>query len=147
VAAPDTAGAQAALFAREKDRVGEVGRSSLTALRSALAGRGMLGGGAEAKGTRDVITAGMRELGETGREQTIQEANRQNQWARTGYEGALQQRGQDIAARSSDMARESAQSEAAQQRAFEMDRLRFMANQGAQQQRQGAMQSLISRLY
>src|SRR3954465_2637129 len=82
---PDNSGAQANIFARAKDKVGQETAGSLTSLRSALAGRGMLGGGAEVRGTQNILTAGQGELGDTTREQAVTEANRQSDFAKTGY--------------------------------------------------------------
>jgi len=100
---PDTTNAQANIFARAKDQVGQETAGSLASLRSALAGRGMLGGGAEVRGTQNILTAGQGQLGETTRDQAVAEANRLNDFAKTGYEGAIAQRGQDITARGQDV--------------------------------------------
>lgn len=96
IQAPDTSAAQAAIFARAKDQVGQETSGSLAALRSALAARGMAGSGAEVKGTSNVLTSGQGQLGDTTREQAVQEAQRQNDFAKLGYQGAIEQRGQDI---------------------------------------------------
>jgi hypothetical protein len=110
---PDTSAAQANLFARAKDKVGLQTAGSLAALRSALAGRGMLGGGGEVRGAQNILTAGQAQLGDTTREQAIQEAGRLTDFAKMGYEGAITQRGQDITARGQDIsAQESARNAA-----------------------------------
>lgn len=96
IAAPDTSAAMAAVFNRAKDQVGRTTTGSLTALRSALASRGLLGGGVEGKSTANVITAGAGQLADTSREQAIQEGTRLNDFAKLGYQGAIEQRGQDI---------------------------------------------------
>lgn len=96
IEAPDTSAAQAAIFARAKDKVGAETSGSLASLRSALAGRGLLGGGAEVKGTSNILTGGQAQLGDTTREQAVQEAQRQNDFAKLGYQGKIEQRGQDI---------------------------------------------------
>jgi hypothetical protein len=96
IAVPDTSAAMAAVFNRAKDQVGKTTTGSLTALRSALASRGLLGGGIEGKATANTITAGAGQLADTTREQAIQEGNRQNDFAKLGYQGAIEQRGQDI---------------------------------------------------
>jgi len=103
VALPDTSAAQANIFARAKDKVGLQTAGSLAALRSALAGRGMLGGGGETRGAQNILTAGQAQLGDTTREQAIQEAGRLTDFAKMGYEGAITQRGQDITARGQDI--------------------------------------------
>src|SRR5215467_9802776 len=103
IALPDTSAAQANIFARAKDKVGLQTQGSLASLRSALAARGMLGGGAEARGTSNVLTAGQGQLGDTTREQAIQEAQRLTDFAKIGYQGAIDQRAQDITARGQDI--------------------------------------------
>jgi len=118
---PDTSAAQANIFARAKDRVGLQTAGSLASLRSALAGRGMLGGGAEVQGTQNILTAGQGQLGDTTREQAIQEGNRLTDFAKAGYEGAIQQRGQDIAARGQDISARNA----AADRALAANRTRY----------------------
>jgi hypothetical protein len=96
IAVPDTSAAMAAVFNRAKDQVGKTTTGSLTALRSQLASRGLLGGGVEGGATARTITAGAGQLADTTREQAIQEGNRQNDFAKLGYQGAIEQRGQDI---------------------------------------------------
>ncbi len=96
IAVPDTSAALAAVFNRAKDQVGQTTTGSLTALRSQLASRGLLGGGVESGATAKAITAGAGQLDDTTREQAIQEGNRQNDFAKLGYQGAIEQRGQDI---------------------------------------------------
>jgi hypothetical protein len=113
IALPDTSAAQANLFARAKDQVGLQTAGSLSSLRSALAGRGILGGGAEARGTQNVLTAGQGQLGQVSRDQAIQEAGRLTDFAKIGYEGAITQRGQDITARGQDIQAQEAARNAA----------------------------------
>jgi hypothetical protein len=96
IAAPDTSAALAAVFNRAKDQVGKTTTGSLTALRTALASRGLLGGGVEGNATGRVVTAGQGQLADTSREQAIQEGTRLNDFAKLGYQGAIEQRGQDI---------------------------------------------------
>jgi|SRR5262245_61607614 len=111
---PDTSAAQANIFARAKDKIGLETAGSLASLRSALAGRGLLGGGAEVRGAQNILTAGQGQLGDVTREQAIQEANRLTDFAKMGYEGAIAQRGQNISARNQDIqAREAAADRAA----------------------------------
>jgi len=96
VQAPDTSAAQAAVFNRAKDQVGQETSGSLAALRSALAARGLLGAGLEAKGSANVLMKGQQQLGDTTREQAIQEGQRLSDFAKLGYQGDIEQRGQDI---------------------------------------------------
>jgi len=110
---PDTSAAQANLFARAKDKVGLQTQGSMAALRSALAGRGMLGGGAEVRGAQNILTAGQGQLGDVTREQAIQEGQRLTDFAKMGYEGSITQRGQDITARGQDIDAQTAARDAA----------------------------------
>jgi hypothetical protein len=114
VTAPDTSAAQAAVFGRAKDQVGQETSGAMTALRSALAARGLLGAGLEAKGTANVLTKGQQQLGDTTREQAIQEGQRLSDFAKLGYQGDIEQRGQDIT-----------QSEGAANRALEAANTQF----------------------
>lgn len=99
VAGVDNSAANAAIFARSKDKVGETSRGALTGLRSALGGRGMLGSGAESRGTAAVVQEGQGQLGDTIREGAIQDTAQANKNATTNYEGSITQRGQDLQAR------------------------------------------------
>lgn len=94
----DTSAADAAIFARAKDTVGDVSRGSITALRSALAGRGQLGGGGEFRGTSSIIERGMGELGDVARELAIQSSERGQERAALEFQGGITQRGQDLSA-------------------------------------------------
>lgn len=136
---PDTSAAQANIFARAKDKVGLQTAGSLTALRSALAGRGMLGGGAEVRGAQNILTAGQGQLGETTREQAIQEAGRLSDFAKTGYEGAIAQRGQDVSMRGQNI---SAANAAADRAAAVADR-----KAAANQRRYDSVTGLLGKLY
>ena len=93
---PDTAGANAATFARGKDQAAQNARASLTALTESLAGRNMLGGGVEAAGIGEVVGRAGGGVNELIREQTIQDVESANQRAAQEYQGRITQRGQDI---------------------------------------------------
>lgn len=93
---PSTAAAQAAEFNRAKDVVGNTSKAALTSLRSALGGRGMLGSGLESRGTANVINQGQQQLGDIVRQQAMTGSELANQAAMTGYQGGIEQRGQDI---------------------------------------------------
>lgn len=95
IAGPDNTEANAAEFARAKDRVGEIGRGALTGLRSSMGSRNMMGSGIEGKQTADVIQSGQGQLGEVVRDQAITNSNQDNANAVTGYQGDITQRGQD----------------------------------------------------
>lgn len=93
---PDLSAAQNAAFARAKDREGQMAQGALTGLRSSLGGRGLLGSGAEQRGTANIANRGLANLGEVNREQAIQGASANVDAAKLGYQGAITQRGQDI---------------------------------------------------
>lgn len=92
---PDMGAAQAAAFARAKDRVGQMNSGALAGLRSQLGSRNMLGSGSEFRGLGNIAQQGLGELGNVTREQAIQEAQARSGAALTGYQGAITQRGQD----------------------------------------------------
>jgi hypothetical protein len=94
----DTTAADAARFGRAKDQVGDITRSSLTGLRSALASRGQLGGGGESHGTAAIFTKGQGDLGNMVREQAIQGSERDAERAGLEFTGGISQRGQDLSA-------------------------------------------------
>lgn len=98
VAPVDTSAAQSAAFARAKDKVGQTSSGALAGLRSSLGGRGMLGSGAESRGTASVINRGQGELGDVARSQAMTEADLAQKTATTNYEGGITQRGQDTGA-------------------------------------------------
>jgi hypothetical protein len=99
----DLSAANSAAFGRAKDQVGQETSGTLTGLRSALASRGMLGSGAESRGTVSAITKGQGQLGEVSRQQAENEANQNLDIAKTNYSGDLSQRGQDVSMRGQNM--------------------------------------------
>lgn len=92
----DTSAAEAATFGRAKDQEGLNATASLTGLRSALGGRGMLGSGLEATGTANVVNSSAGRLSDVTRQQAITKAGQDNQNATTNFQGEISQRGQDI---------------------------------------------------
>lgn len=104
----DTSGAQRAEFGRAKDQVGLESSGALTGLRSSLGARGMLGSGAEARGTTAVAMKGQGELGDVSRTQAIDAITGQRADATANYAGDISQRGQDITTRGQDIQREEA---------------------------------------
>jgi|GEM_PF-5987221 len=162
---PDTSAAAAAAFARAKDKVGAQTAGSVTALRSALAGRGMLGGGGERRGVTGILTAGQANLGDTAREQAVSDVNRATDFAKMGYEGALTQRAQDVSQRGQTIAaNDSAASRALQaattdysgrisQRGQDIGASESAANRSLQADlaakaaRSASVNTLLSRLY
>ncbi len=97
----DEAGARAAAFARAKDQAGQTARSSLAGLREAMAGRNMLGGGAEAAATAQVAGNAGSQVNEFTREQLMQDLNRSAQTSDRERAAGLTERGQDMASRTS----------------------------------------------
>ncbi len=98
IAAIDTSAAQRAEFGRAKDQVGQASQGALTGLRSALAGRGMLGSGVEGRQTARVATSGLGELGDVSRQQAITGAETAQRTAEQNRAGDITQREQDISA-------------------------------------------------
>lgn len=93
---PDMTSANASTFAAAKDKVGQISRSSLDSLAGELGSQGMLGGGAQVQGTRDIVANGAGQLGQVARDQATTNAGQALDVAKTNYGGALTQRGQDI---------------------------------------------------
>jgi hypothetical protein len=111
--------AESAQFGKAKDQVGQETAGGLTALRSALAGRGMLGSGAEYRGTQGVVNKGQGELGDVSRQQAVthlaneMDINKANQAAALTGRGqnmdySLGARGQDITQRGQDIQQQEA---------------------------------------
>lgn len=96
IAPVDFSNANANEFARAKDQVGQETSGALTGLRSALAGRGLLGSGAESKGTASVITKGQAQLGDVSRQQAITGAESEQKNAEANLTAGVAQRGQDV---------------------------------------------------
>ena len=99
----DMTAANAAAFGRAKDQVGQTTSGALTGLRSVLASRGMLGSGAESRGTVSAITKGMGELGDVSRANAINDVNVNLDVAKTNQASDIAQRGQDITKRGQNM--------------------------------------------
>ena len=90
--------ARDAVFARAKDKAGQIARSSLNALRNVMGERGLSGSSIEGLNQAGVVGAAGSELGDVNREQMIQDLNRQAEIEDLTYQGGIQQRGQNIAA-------------------------------------------------
>jgi len=96
IAPVDTTEAENASFAKAKDQVGQESSGALTGLRSALASRGLLGGGLEERATASAANAAAGQLGDVSRQQAVTRADLAQQNAQTNYQGAITQRGQDF---------------------------------------------------
>jgi hypothetical protein len=90
------AAARAASFARAKDTVGQIARSSLTALRDEMAARGLasapgMESGIEAAQEAALLNRAQGNLGDVVREQAVNEAERAGRVADLDYQGRIQQ--------------------------------------------------------
>lgn len=88
--------ARAALFAREKDRIGQLARAGVDTTLSVLGERGLLGGGYEAAALGDVVSNTQGQLGDVSREQAIQALKRASERADLDYQGQITQRAQNL---------------------------------------------------
>lgn len=95
------ADARAAAFARAKDQAGKIARSSLTSIAENMAGRNMSGGGLQALKEAGAIQGSAEPLQELTRDQMISDTNRAADVSDLSYQGAITQRGQDMAGRAS----------------------------------------------
>ena len=95
--ADDGSGARDAVFARAKDKAGQIARASLNALRNVMGERGISGSSIEGLQQAGVVGAAGSELGDVNREQMIQDLNRQAEIEDLTYQGGIQQRGQTLA--------------------------------------------------
>ena len=88
--------ADAAIFGKAKDQVGQTSAGALSGLRSAMASRGMLGGQGEYRGTTSVANAGQQQLGDVTRQNAITDAGNQLDISKANLGADVTQRGQDI---------------------------------------------------
>jgi hypothetical protein len=106
-----TDAAQNAAYAKAKSRAGAAARSSYSGLKSELADSGLLGGGTQARGLVDRLAAADNPVNDVNVAQLGENATnaRHNQdlgadMAKTGYQGAIAQRGQDLSAQQAERA-------------------------------------------
>ncbi len=118
----------------------------------------MLGSGKEASATASTIQAGAGQLADTTRSQAVDEAARESDWAKTGYEGNIAQRGQTISQNEANASRTQAATEAGLGRSFtssESAAARQQAAREAEAQRaflaaqaqRGSIFNLVNALY
>lgn len=93
---PDMTAANTAIFAKAKDRAGSLARASLNSLNGELGASGMIGSGAQAQATRDIVQGGAGMLEDTNNAMTVNNAQQAADFAKMGYQGSITQRGQDI---------------------------------------------------
>jgi len=102
---PDTSAATNAAFARAKDQAGQLSRASLDSLSGELGSQGMLGSGAQLQGTADILGGATNVMGKEISSEAGKTADIAADFAKTGYGGAITQRGQDIQAQEAAAAR------------------------------------------
>lgn len=114
---PNQQAAAEAAFASSKDQAGKIARSGLDSFRGELGATGNLGGGAEVQGVRDIIQSGQGLMGQANRDITMKQADQAADFAKTGYQGSITQRGQDINAQEAQarLAQEARQAESQKQ--------------------------------
>lgn len=88
--------ARAAAFARAKDTTGQISRSALNSLQNLYSGTNRAGSGALLARQGEAIGGGAGVLGDLEREQMIQDLTAAQEAATKGYEGRIEQRGQNI---------------------------------------------------
>lgn len=86
--------AQADSQARFKEKVGQVGRGAMTALKETMSGRGMAGSGVEGQGMTDVINSGQSDLINKISSDEAATLKRGYDVNDQVYQGNIQQRGQ-----------------------------------------------------
>ncbi len=98
ISQPDQSAAEAAVFGKAKDQVGQETSGALAGLRSAMASRGLLGGQGEYRGTAGVINRGQGELGDVSRQQAVTHLGNEMDINKSNQAADLAGRGQDISA-------------------------------------------------
>jgi hypothetical protein len=76
--------------------VGQEASGALAGLRSALGGRGLLGGGLEERGTASAANAAAGQLGDVSRQQAVTAADLAQKNAEANFTGAITERGQNF---------------------------------------------------
>lgn len=87
---------ESAAFGRAKDRIGQLGRGSMTALTESLDARGMGGAGYEASARGELLADTQGQLGEVIRDQAIQSATRRRQVNDRNVGAEMDLRSQDM---------------------------------------------------
>lgn len=123
IQAPDSSTATNSAFATAKDQAGKAARAGLMSLNGELGAQGLMGSGAQVQGTRDIVAQGLGTIGQASRDEAGKAADVAAQFAQTGYQGAITQRGQDVAAQEANARLAFAQQQAAYQRNIQLAQL------------------------
>lgn len=95
--APDTGAAEAATWARAKDKIGRQTAGAVQSLKELQAARGFgAESGVYANEEQNVLSEGLRSLGDVSRQQAEDALAAQRDREKLAYEGGITQRGQDI---------------------------------------------------
>lgn len=98
IAPVDMSASNAATFGAAKDQAGQTGRSQIDSMKGLIGAAGMLGGGAEAAGTRNIVEQAGQGVNDVTRANATNTAASNLDVAKTNQASQLTQRGQDIAA-------------------------------------------------
>ena len=98
IAPIDQTAANAATFGAAKDQAGQTGRSQIDSMKGLLGAAGMLGGGAEAAGTRDIVEQAGQGVNDVTRANAVNTAASNLDVAKTNQATQLAERGQNISA-------------------------------------------------
>lgn len=88
--------ARTAAFARAKDRAGATARASVDTFRDVMAGQGKMGSSMEAGGIASLIGDAGGDINDFTRDELMMDVNRAADLEDRNYQGAIQQRGQNM---------------------------------------------------
>lgn len=92
----DFTAANAAMFGRAKDRIGQIGQGAMKTLQSRMSRRGLAGSGIEGAEMGELVDQTRGELGDVVRDQTIADVNRNASLDDRDFAAAIGQRGTDM---------------------------------------------------
>lgn len=92
----DMTASNAATFGAAKDQAGQTGRAQIDSMNGLLGAAGMLGGGAQAAGTRDVVEQAGQGVNDVTRQNAVTDAGQRLSVAQGNQSAGLTGRGQDI---------------------------------------------------
>jgi hypothetical protein len=98
VAPIDMTAANNANLAQAQDTAGQTAASEISSMNGLLGAAGMLGGGAAAAGTQNIVENAAGQVGAASRQNAVTTAQMNEQTALANQQSAVTQRGQDIAA-------------------------------------------------